>query len=96
VRAPDGQDAGPPEPLRRGLSRLDEDFLAWTGQQAALVRAGRLDELDLDNLAEELDGMSRSEWGELENRREILLMHMLKLDYQPARRSRSWKDPIRE
>ncbi len=77
-------------------SLYDEDFLAWTEQQAALVRAGRLDQLDLDNLAEELDGMSRSEWGELENRLEILLMHMLKWDYQPARRSRSWKDTIRE
>ena len=77
-------------------SLYDEDFLAWTEQQAALVRAGRLDQLDLDNLAEELDTMGRGEWGELENRLELLLMHMLKWDYQPARRSRSWKDTIRE
>jgi Domain of unknown function DUF29 len=77
-------------------SLYDEDFLAWTEQQAALVRAGRLDELDLDNLAEELDTMGRSEWGELENRLEVLLMHMLKWDYQPARRSRSWRGTMRE
>ena len=77
-------------------SLYDQDFLAWTEQQAALVRAGRLDQLDRDNLAEELDTMGRSEWGELENRLEVLLMHMLKWDHQPARRSRSWKDKIRE
>jgi hypothetical protein len=77
-------------------SLYDQDFLAWTEQQAALLRAGRLDQLDLDNLAEELDTMGRSEWGELENRLEILLMHMLKWDYQPARRSRSWKATMRE
>ena len=77
-------------------SLYDQDFLAWTEQQAALLRAGRLDQLDLDNLAEELDTMGRSEWGELENRLEVLLMHMLKWDYQPARRSRSWKATLRE
>jgi hypothetical protein len=77
-------------------SLYDQDFLAWTEQQAGLLRAGRLDQLDLDNLAEELDTMGRSEWGELENRLEVLLMHMLKWDYQPARRSRGWKSTMRE
>ena len=77
-------------------SLYDRDFLAWTEQQATLLRASRLDQLDRDNLAEELDTMGRSEWGELENRLEVLLMHMLKWDYQPARRSRSWKATMRE
>ena len=77
-------------------SLYDQDYLAWTEQQAALVRAGRLDQLDRDNLAEELETMGRSEWGELENRLEVLLMHMLKWDHQPARRSRSWKATMRE
>jgi hypothetical protein len=77
-------------------SLYEEDFLAWTERQAALARAGRLDELDLENLAEELDAMGRSESGELENRLELLLMHMLKWDYQPARRTRSWLGTMRE
>jgi Domain of unknown function DUF29 len=77
-------------------SLYDQDFLAWTEQQATLLRAGRVDQLDLDNLAEELDTMGRSEWGELENRLEVLLMHMLKWDYRRARRSRSWKATMRE
>ena len=60
------------------------------------MRASRLDQLDLDNLAEELDTMGRSEWGEFENRVEVLLIHMLKWDHQPARRSRRWKATMRE
>jgi len=76
-------------------SLYDQDFPAGTEQQAALLRAGRLDQHDLDNLAEELDTMGRSEWGELESRLEVLLMHMLR-DHQPARRSRSSKGAMRE
>lgn len=77
-------------------SLYDEDFLAWGERQAALLRASRLDQLDLDNLAEELDTMGRSEWSELESRLEVLLMHVLMWDCQPARRSQSWKATIRE
>jgi len=77
-------------------SLYDEDFLAWTEQQAALVCAGRLDQLDLANLAEELDTMGRSEWGELENRLEVLLMQMLKCDHQPEKHTRSWDATINE
>jgi hypothetical protein len=85
--------------MARSLARpslYDQDFLAWTERQAALLRAGRLDQLDLDNLAEELDTMGRSEWSELESRLEVLLLHMLKWDFQPARQSRSWRSTMRE
>lgn len=40
--------------------------------------------------------MGRGEWRELENRLEVLLAHMLKRDYQPEKRSRSWDDMIDE
>jgi hypothetical protein len=42
-------------------SLYNEDFVARSEQQAALLRAGRADQLDLDNLAEELGTMGRSE-----------------------------------
>lgn len=79
---------------RPGL--YDDDYLAWCEQQATLLRAGRLDDLDLANIAEELDAMGRSEQGELENRLEVLLTHLLKRDHQTARRSRSWEATINE
>ncbi len=81
--------------LRRS-ALYDQDYLAWTEQQAALLRAERLGELDIANVAEELEDMGRSEWRELENRLEVLLMHLLKRDHQPSRRSRSWDATIRE
>jgi hypothetical protein len=77
-------------------SLYDADYLAWAEQQADHLRAGRLRELDLANIAEELEDMGRAEWRELENRLEVLLMHMLKWDYQVARRSRGWKATTRE
>jgi hypothetical protein len=75
-------------------SLYEEDYLAWIQQQLVLLRAGRADELDLGNLIEELEDMGRAEWRELENRLETLLAHMLKRDYQPEKRSRSWDNTI--
>jgi hypothetical protein len=75
-------------------SLYEEDYLAWIEQQAALLRAGRTDDLDLSNLIEELEDMGRAEWRELEIRLETLLAHILKRDYQPEKRSRSWDSTI--
>ncbi len=72
------------------------DFYGWTQEQAALLRAGRLSELDMENLIEEVETMGRSEKRALESRLTILLLHMLKWQYQPARRGRSWKLSIDE
>jgi hypothetical protein len=85
--------------MARVLSRsglYEDDYLAWCEQQAALLREGRLDDLDRGNIAEELETMGRSERGELENRLEVLLTHLLKRDYQRAKRSRSWEATINE
>jgi hypothetical protein len=83
-----------PALLRTSL--YEEDYLAWIEQQLALLRAGRTDDLDLGNLIEELEDMGRAEWRELENRLETLVAHMLKRDYQPEKRSRSWDNTIDE
>ena len=74
----------------------DIDLYAWANRQAALIRAGRLDELDLDRLAGEIDDVGSEIYERLESALTILFMHMLKWDYQPDRRSRSWEATIRE
>ncbi|WP_207458765.1 DUF29 domain-containing protein [Azospirillum sp. SYSU D00513] len=74
----------------------DVDRLAWLENQAALARAGRSGALDLENLAEELDVMVRSERRELRNRLVVLLVHLLKHEFQPAMRSGSWRGSIVE
>ena len=73
----------------------DQDFYAWSRQQAELLRAGRLAEADIENIAEEIDSMGRTEKRELVSRLTILLMHLLKWRYQPEKRGPSWEASIR-
>jgi hypothetical protein len=73
----------------------DTDFYSWTQEQAALLRQGRVNELDVANLIEEIEDMGRSEKRELESRLAVLLMHLLKWQYQPERRGHSWHATIK-
>jgi hypothetical protein len=74
----------------------DRDFYAWTQNQSQLLRAGQFDALDSQQIAEELEDMGRTEKRALESRIEVLVMHLLKWQYQPNLRSRSWQLTIRE
>jgi hypothetical protein len=78
-----------------GNTLYEQDFYAWTLQQAELLRTRRLDCADLDNIAEEIESMGRSEKRELISRLTVLLLHLLKWQYQSALRSRSWQLTIR-
>jgi Domain of unknown function DUF29 len=90
------QGAGMAKVLERTRDLYDADLLAWLEQQAGYLRAGQLDRLDVVHLIEELEEMGGSQRRELKSRLEILLMHMLKRDAQPRRRSRSWQSTIVE
>ncbi len=68
---------------------------AWAQEQAALLRAGRLGEIDAANIAEELDDVRGEQFDKLESALRVLLTHMLKWDHQPERRGRSWEATIR-
>ena len=72
----------------------EQDFYAWANEQAALLRSGQLTDADLENIAEEIESMGRSEKRELVNRLAVLLLHLLKWQTQPERRGRSWKATI--
>ncbi|MEI6428897.1 MAG: DUF29 domain-containing protein [Pseudanabaena sp. ELA607] len=74
----------------------DHDFYAWTQTQAQLLRLGQLDALDTYHLAEEIADIGRTEKRALESRLEVLIMHLLKWQFQPNLRSRSWQLTIRE
>lgn len=82
--------------LERSSDLYDEDHLAWLEQQADHLRAGQLDRLDVAHLIEELEEMGGSQRRELKSRLEILLLHMVKFDAQPRRRTRSWQSTIVE
>jgi hypothetical protein len=78
-------------------SDYDTDFYEWTQHQAAALAAGHVSELDLANLAEEIESLGRSDRRELRSRLKVLMMHLLKWSYQPERRrtGRSWWRTIR-
>jgi hypothetical protein len=74
----------------------EQDFYQWTQEQTELMKAGALSQLDIPNLIEEIESMGKTQKHELINRLAVLLMHLLKWDYQPERRSRSWELTIKE
>ncbi|WP_199246688.1 DUF29 domain-containing protein [[Phormidium] sp. ETS-05] len=76
-------------------SLYQTDFCAWTEAQAALLREQRWHELDLLNLIEEISALGKQQRQELRNRLSLLIGHLLKWEYQPGRRSRSWLATIR-
>ena len=73
----------------------DQDFYAWSRQQAELLRAGELGQADIEHIAEEIESMGRTEKRELISRLEALLLHLLKWRYQPGKRGPSWEASIR-
>jgi len=73
----------------------ETDVVAWANEQAALIRAGRFDQLDLTHIAEEIEDVGKSEQRELASRMAVLLMHLLKWNFQPALRSASWTNTLR-
>lgn len=79
----------------RASELYEEDFVRWTEDQAAALRAARLDALDLGNLAEEIESLGRRDRRELRSRLNALLMHLLKWQHQPEGRSGSWRSTIR-
>lgn len=74
----------------------EQDFYAWLNDNARLLRQGHLNQIDALNLAEELENMGKSQRQALISRLAVLLMHLLKWQYQPQRRSRSWELTIIE
>ncbi len=71
------------------------DFYAWTQAQALLLQQQRWQQLDLPNLIEEITALGKQQQQELRNRFSVLLGHLLKWEYQPQKRSRSWLATIR-
>src|SRR5437870_3456082 len=91
----------------RGVGRMDqirlydEDFVAWSKQQAAALRAaartGSNQLLDWENLAEEIEDLSKREQRELSSRLAVIIEHLVKLDHSAAHDPRNgWRRTIRQ
>lgn len=78
------------------VADYDQDFYAWTQAQAKLLAEGKLDRLDLANLAEEIKSMGRSDKRQIKSHFVILVLHLLKYQFQPTMRSSGWAGSILE
>lgn len=82
--------------MRKASVTYDQDFYTWALHNAKLLRQGKLSEIDAENIAEELESMGKRDKRQLINRSIVLLIHLLKWEFQPKKRSRSWKGSIIE
>lgn len=74
----------------------DEDVYGWAIHTAKLLKNKEMEEVDLDNIIEEMEALGRSEKYELMNRLSLIISNLLKWQYQPEGRTRSWDGTIRE
>ncbi|MGM3305993.1 DUF29 domain-containing protein [Anabaena sp. WFMT] len=74
----------------------ETDFNLWLEETAILLKTGKLDQLDIENLLEEIEGMSRKEKDALESNLILVIQHLLKWHYQIEKRSPSWSYTIIE
>jgi len=77
-------------------SLYEQDLYKWAMHSARLLREKRFSEIDIVHLAEELESMGKTELRALESRLVVLLVHLLKWEFQPAQRSKSWQRTLIE
>ena len=73
----------------------ETDYYAWVNKQLDLLRSGQWEAADIQNLIEEIEDLGKKVKRELESRLKVLLMHLLKWQYQPDRRGVSWEITIK-
>ena len=66
-----------------GTVNYDQDFYGWTVEQVALLQNKQFDQIDLEHIIEEIESMGKAERNQLRNRLTVLLMHLLKWQYEP-------------
>jgi Domain of unknown function DUF29 len=75
--------------------KYDKDFFKWTQEQAKLLQKGDFEKLDIDHLREEIESLGISLQRALESYIANLLMHKLKIKYQPGMHTNSWDNSIK-
>lgn len=74
----------------------ERDYYLWIEDVLKKIQEKRWDEMDWENLWEEIDDMGKSQKQRLTSNLRILLMHLLKWEFQPQKRTNSWKSTIIE
>ncbi len=87
------------ETLEQNNTLYNKDYYLWLLETSHLLREGKLEQLDIDNLVEEIDSMGRSEKKELKSRLVVLIEHLLKLKYWQSEKQtneRGWRTTVVE
>ena len=75
----------------------EQDFYVWTEVQAEHLRARRFEDVDLDNLIEEVEGLGDAQKSDVLSHASVVIEHLLKLQHSPARDPRAgWIDSVIE
>jgi hypothetical protein len=76
----------------------ERDYYGWIREQVRALREHRIEEVDFENVAEEIEDLGKSESRSVESHLETLLAQLLKLSYAKAlsreRNARSWENTI--
>ncbi len=78
------------------INLYETDFYAWTLEQSKFLSVGQWQSLDIENLVEEIESLGKQQKQELRNRLGVLIGHLLKWEFQPELRGKSWRSTIIE
>ena len=81
---------------KESLTSIDSDYARWCEEQAAFLRMRNFSIVDIENIAEEIESLGRSDRREIRSRLQVLLIHLLKWKFQKEKRCGSWKGSIAE
>ncbi len=80
--------------LPEHLTLYDSDYFLWSQRQAALIRKLEITGLDAENVAEEIESLGKRDRSKLRSQTRRLMTHLLKWQFQPGRRGKSWKSSM--
>jgi len=72
------------------------DFYQWTQRQSELLRVEEWEQLDWQQIAEEIESLGKKDKRQVQSRLAVLITHLLKWEYQPGKRSPSWRKTLKE
>jgi hypothetical protein len=72
----------------------ETDILEWVEQQVYLIRQEKYHEVDWVNVIEEIQDLSKRERDRFLSSIRLIIQHLLKWEYQPEKRSKSWEITI--
>ena len=72
------------------------DFNLWLEENAHLLHKGFLQDIDVEHLIEEIEGLAQNQKQALKSNLRIVLIHLLKYQYQPEKITNSWVNSINE